>query len=615
MNNPVVRYQVTERTCAHTEKDWENRDSRDTASDRGLQRPGADSAGRDIRNGVSRERFRLVRDVDATDDQPAGVYAIGKEGEVWICGPLEVIAQTRDESGNEWGRLNGWRDNDGRTHLWAMPMHMLAGSGDELRAELLRGGLILSSHPSRRRLVTEYIAHAKPEVTARCVQRTGWHGDAFVLPNETFGASHAEPIIFQTASPDGIALGQAGTLEEWRENIAAHCAGNSRLVLALSCAFAGPCIGLLGAEGGGVHLRGPSSTGKSTALSVAASVFGSPRYVRTWRSTDNALESVAALHSDLLLPLDELGQLDPRHAGAVAYMIANGQGKGRSRRDGSARAPATWRVLFLSTGEVGIADLVTESGGKVRAGQEVRIIDVPAGAGVDMGVFERLPDGVTSPGAFADQLKRAVGTHYGHALPAFLHSLTADPTRTRETLRAMRDALTSALAGADADGQVRRVANRLALIAAAGELATFMGLTGWPQGEAESAIRACFATWLESRGTKGPAETATMLAQARAFFEAHGESRFTPWDRPDVRTVNRAGFRRTTADGQEFYVFTEAFRREIAKGFDHTQFARALAATGALLVGSGESTRRERLPGEGLVRVYRVTSSLWEATP
>jgi putative DNA primase/helicase len=615
MSSPVVRYQVAQRTHAHTETHRDSRDNPDTASDRGLQRPGEDSAGRDNRDGMSRERFRLVRDVDSTEDQPAGVYAIGDEGEVWICGPLEIIAQTRDESGNEWGRLNRWRDNDGRPHLWAMPMHMLAGSGDELRAELLRGGLILSSHPSRRRLVTEYIAHAQPDVSARCVQRTGWHGDAFVLPNETFGPSDAEPIIFQTASPDGIALGQAGTLEEWRENVAAHCAGNSRLVLALSCAFAGPCIGLLGAEGGGVHLRGPSSAGKSTALAVAASVFGSQRYLRTWRSTDNALESVAALHSDLLLTLDELGQLDPRHAGAVAYMLANGQGKSRSRRDGSARAPATWRVLFLSTGEVGIADLVTESGGKVRAGQEVRIVDISADAGAGMGVFERLPDGVTSPGGFADHLKRAAATYYGHALPAFLRSLTADPTRTRETLRAMRDALARELSGVDADGQVRRVADRLAVIAAAGELATFTGLTGWSQGEAESAIRACFAAWLESRGTKGPAETTAMLAQARAFFESHGTSRFTPWDRPDTPTVNRAGFRRTTAGGQEFYVFTEAFRREIAKGFDHAQVARALAATGALLVGSGESTRRERLPGEGLTRVYRITSNLWEETP
>jgi putative DNA primase/helicase len=336
--------------------------------------------------------------------------------------------------------------------------------------------------------------------------------------------------------------------------------------------------------------------------------------VRTWRSTDNALEGIAALHSDLLLTLDEMGQLDPRHAGAVAYMIANGQGKSRSRRDGTARAPAVWRTLFLSTGEVGIADLVSESGGKVRAGQEVRIVDVPADAGAGMGVFEHLPTNVTSAGAFADRLKHAAATSYGCALPALLRALTADPARARETLRAMRDALTTELAGCGVDGQVRRVADRLALIAAAGELATFVGLTGWPQGEAEAAIRACFASWLESRGTKGPGETAAMLAQARAFFEAHGESRFTPWDRPDVRTVNRAGFRRSTVDGPEFYVFVEAFRREIAKGFDHTQVARALGKSGALLVGSGESTRRERLPGEGHVRVYRITSKLWEVT-
>ena len=36
------------------------------------------------------------------------------------------------------------------------------------------------------------------------------------------------------------------------------------------------------------------------------------------------------------------------------------------------------------------------------------------------------------------------------------------------------------------------------LAAAAGELATVKGLTGWPSGEAESAARACFAAAMAS---------------------------------------------------------------------------------------------------------------------
>src|SRR5690606_23193407 len=95
-----------------------------------------------------------------------------------------------------------WPDRSGKIHKWAMPMEMLAGAGDELRAALLRDGLEITSSPQDRRRLVDYIAWAKPDVTARCVTRTGWHGSAFVLPNETLGDTAAEPILYQAASTE-----------------------------------------------------------------------------------------------------------------------------------------------------------------------------------------------------------------------------------------------------------------------------------------------------------------------------------------------------------------------------------------------------------------------------
>ena len=65
-------------------------------------------------------------------------------------------------------------------------------------------------------------------------------------------------------------------------------------------------------ESGGFHYRGDSSGGKTTALKLAASVYGGTSYLQRWRSTDNALEATAAQHSDCLLILDELAQTDPK---------------------------------------------------------------------------------------------------------------------------------------------------------------------------------------------------------------------------------------------------------------------------------------------------------------
>lgn len=572
-------------------------------------------------------RARFVNTTSEAMGRP-GVYWIGTAQDratdatietepQWICSPLSVAAVTRDASGGEWGRLLVFLDRDGQEHRWAMPMAMLAGSGEELRAELLRQGLEVTTYAQRRSRLAEYIAHARPEAKARCVLRTGWHDGAFVLPTQTYGELPGEPVIFQGASADGVALATGGTASDWRTEVAAPCAGNSRLVLAVSAAFAGPCLGLLDSEGGGFHLRGSSSSGKSTALAVAASVFGPPAYSRTWRATDNALEAVAALYSDLLLPLDEIGQLDPRNAGAAAYLLANGQGKSRSHRDGSARAAARFRLLFLSAGEIGLGDLVTASGSKSRAGHEVRVIDIPADVDGGAGIFERWPDDC-DPGEFADRLKRAAATHHGHALRQWLEALTTDAHAAREALRAQRDAMTDALCGAGAAGQVRRVAQRFALVAAAGELATAKGLTGWQTGEAKQAARTCFVAWLGSRGTEGAAEPAAMLAQVRLFLAQHGEARFSPWRDADSdhkpRTINRAGFRKSKddTDGLAYYIEREVFTGEVCAGFDARQVARTLANVGALRLDSGGGfTRTERLPDGRRARVYVILPELW----
>lgn len=556
-----------------------------------------------------------------------GVYYIGQAIEgakkmvvghlppQWMCSPLRVVASTRDDEQSEWGRLLVFTDLDGHEHRWAMPSALLAGDGSELRSTLLREGVRITPNRALRSRLETYLQQMPPRTKARCVARTGWHGHAFTLPRETYGDSDAEPVLLQGANLDGIALGKAGTLDEWRDTVAVPCAGNSRLVLALSMAFAAPCLGLLQIEGGGVHLRGPSSAGKSTALHVAASVYGPPDgYGQTWRATDNGLEGAASMHSDLLLVLDELGQLEPKHAGQVAYLLANGQGKARSHRDGSPRAVARWRVLFLSAGEIGLGDLVTQNGGQVRAGQEVRVIDLPADAGAGLGLFERVPDGIT-PSAFADSLKAAAAKHHGTALPTFLESLTTKQDEYRKALQELRAEIGADLTPSDASGQVRRVADRFALIAAAGELATALGLTGWATREAKRAAQECFSAWLAARGTPGNAEPAAMLAQVRAFLEANGEARFTPWDADEKtpRTINRAGYRQDGENGPTYYIEPEAFKKEVCKGFDPRAVARALIEKKALEVGGdGRDTRKSLLPDGRRTRVYVVTPALWE---
>jgi uncharacterized protein (DUF927 family) len=158
------------------------------------------------------------------------------------------------------------------------------------------------------------------------------------------------------------------------------------------------------------------------------------------------------------------------------------------------------------------------------------------------------------------------------------------------------------------------VARRFGLVAVSGELATHYGLTGWPAGEAERGAKACFASWLGSFGGTGNREERAILSQVRAFFEAHGASRFEDVAATsEPRVINRAGFYRTGDDGtREFFVLPEAFKREVCQGFDTKAAISALTKAGWLEKGEGgRSTQKPRLPGLGPTRCYVLGKRMW----
>lgn len=547
----------------------------------------------------------------------------------WICSHLEVVAETRNADGEEWGRLLRLTDRDDKVKDWSMPMSLLAGDGAAYRERLLSLGLIMAPGRFARDGLHDYISTATPPTKARCVNRIGFHGKAFVLPDAVFGDTAGETTLLQTEGGADHAFKQRGTLSGWQAGLARYAVGNSRLALAIAAAFAAPLLHLAAAESGGFHLRGASSTGKSTALIAAGSVWGGgglKGYVRQWRATDNGLETVAVGHCDALLCLDELSQIAPEAAGAAAYMLANGQGKSRAGRSGEGRAAAEWRTLFLSSGEISIADKIAEAGRgrRMAAGQSVRVVDIAADAGAGLGLFENLHS-FASADALARHLKAAAAAadNYGVAARSFLEALTKDTDGAAETLAKFRGDFLTAHAPASADGQVFRVASRFALVAAAGEMAAAFGVLPWPAGEATSAAAACFAAWLADRGGTGSAEEMTGVAAVRRFIEAHGASRFEPMGALiptdvhgaplEVRIHNRAGFRRLNDAGDvEYLVLPEAFRGEVCAGIDATATAKALAARGVLIATrDGKLQDRQRLPGfNGPVRVYRVTADI-----
>ena len=289
-------------------------------------------------------------------------------------------------------------------------------------------------------------------------------------------------------------------------------------------------------------------------------------------------------------------------------MLANGMGKARAYQDGSARAAKSWRCMVLSTGEKGLAEKIAEEGGRVQAGQAVRLIDIPADTGAGMGIFEAL-HGHESPRAFADALKLAASTHYGHAARAFIGKIQENHDTAVTELHGFLSAGLPLLCSDDASGQVQRVARRFLLCAAAGEMAAEWGLVPWSKGEALEAVKVCFSAWLVLRGGDGAAEDTAILEQVTLFIEQHGASRFQDIDNPAATCINRVGFRRNIEGGTEFMILPESFKAEFCKGHNTKRAAAVLMDRGMLIPGEGRNLMRRSpvdLPGFGRKRCYTI---------
>ncbi len=534
----------------------------------------------------------------------------------WICSPLHVDAVTTDAHAGNFGRLIRFRTTLGQWRVWAMPMNTLSGDCADLRGELLSMGVEID--PRGRYQLSSYLQHKTPKRRIECVLQTGWAGSdhkAFALPDVVIGPK-ASSVAYQTGERVNDEYVTKGTLLGWQTGVAAMATGNPLLVLGICAAFAGPVLARCSQESGGLHFVGDSSTGKTTILEAACSVWGGAGFRRSWRTTGNGLEGAATMFNDSLLALDEISECDPRQVGEVVYMLGNGRGKQRASRTGAARAVMRWRSSILSSGEFTIGTVMSEGGHRIKAGQVVRLLDIPARR--TYGAWDNLHQYATGT-AFSDALKRESVTHYGQAGRAFLEKLTRDHdgsfSDALDNMKALPELQTPG-----EEGQAKRAAARFALLALAGELATSYGVTGWEPGEASRAAGVGFAAWLSLRGgaDQGNSERGQIVERLTGFIERHGDSRFSDADSEDdqrhAMVRDRAGWwRNTGGEAGTVYLFTSDGMREALKGFDFNRALDALQLAGLIDApnANGKRAKPHRIRGR-VMKLYAVSPSKTE---
>jgi putative DNA primase/helicase len=536
------------------------------------------------------KRLELVLPVNKnsyfTSSIEDGLEKVTNTSSEYIGNHLAAIACIDNPEGDGSALLLEFTTFKGDVHRWTMLRSFLAGDANAIIEGLLSRGY--SFKREHKGLLLDYLYGLGKHIpeTYTVTDSSGWVGKSFVLPHKTYGD---ENLKFRNVDPSPEAITEiAGTLEGWKDNVAARCGGNSRLILGLGTSFAAPLLPIINIESGGFHLLGDTSQGKTIILSVAASVTGI-KDIPHWRTTTNGLESTATAFNHLCLPLDEIGQADPKDVGNIAYMLANGQGKARMKKDLTNRKPKTWQLMVLSSGEFGLGKYMAQANITLKGGQEVRLPDVPAvPEGTIYGCFETI-HGADSSAQFVLGLEAAVKEHHGTALDAFLARLVIDIANPAfvGNLSKQVHLVAAKLAEGTVNSAIGRVAKRFALVQVVLGLAHQYDLLPFPVEDVEWGISTCFKAWLKGRGGDGSIEVKQAIERIEHLLVTNEFSdRVMDLRDGDTKTIrNLLAYRKVGVEGhtEEFWVPPAVFDKEFVVGVNKVGLVKELQRIGWLL--------------------------------
>lgn len=165
-----------------------------------------------------------------------------------------------------------------------------------------------------------------------------------------------------------------GTVDSWVREVFYRIKDHPKVLFMVLASLASSILQDLKVDTFIVDLSGSTSQGKTTALQVARSVWGTERLVSEWNATKVSIERKASFLNSFPLYLDDTRKANEKIIQPIIYQFSGGSEKGRGSIKGSQREE-TWNNILLSTGEVPITEYAKRAGGV--AARVIPLIDQP----------------------------------------------------------------------------------------------------------------------------------------------------------------------------------------------------------------------------------------------
>ena len=440
-----------------------------------------------------------------------------------------------------------------------------------------------------------------------------------------------ENMDFQDVIPAGTmkmnaGVAVSGSLIDWKHQIAGQVQGfapKMAMLVGLSSAL----LPLIGESGAMFHLAGHSSTGKTVAMQLCASVngpaaepgSGAPTGIKRWNATSNGLETLMASSNNTTLCVDELGSFAGRNFFNVIYDTVSGQSKARMNGESFDKAvESIWSQNILSTGELTIEDRIRQDKEPVMDGQLHRSLSIPISA------EDSRSEGESAEAARQriGELKRNLLSHYGCAGYDFVYCLTGltddsgnalgwqgTATYLRNTYLSLCDEIVERLR----ESQIglseveKRASERFGVLYLAGMLAVAWEILPWSNDDVSDVVCASFTRWLNNYRNDANRK-ACILSEVQNYLVSQ-EMKFhdVRVPRPGMVRADSVGYR--LKDGS-FLMMPDVLEKLAEKfGMNAKKLAQLIDAEGHLIRSEGDRLTMRKAIYQVKVTGYCINST------